>query len=269
MVFKTPSSKTFLSTCSVLYTPNGVSSVLNQMEETIYICQMFNNDVLKCVVDVASLKLQGGQRSFGKRGSDAWAVLMQLAEGPLAFIDGYEEMLSKYSDDPARLEVIHKLFRSPNRHHFSRDEISFVNAVLTDITECLFGAMKHWVFGQSKHSPSLFVALVRICQGCWRLMQKSYLVDYALVEKRVLKWTTCAPLRYVSLSSSYVCIILVLVRKHPHTHASFLVRMHHPHPLTYPSLPCPGPGHTCIQIDFLNVCQGTHRVGDGAHVSEV
>ena len=165
------------------------------MEQTIYSCKIFN-DVLKYLADVASLKLQGGQRSFGKRASDAWAVLMQLAEGPLAFKAGYEEMLSKYShDDPARVEVIRKLFRSPNRHHFSRDEISFVNAVLTDITECLFGAIKHWVFGQSKHSPSLFVALVRICQGCWRLMQKSYLVDYALVEKRVLKWTTCEPLR--------------------------------------------------------------------------
>ena len=153
------------------------------------------NDVFKCVADVACLKLQGGRRSFGKRASDVWAVLMQLAEGPLAFIAGYEEMMSKYSHDPARLEVIRQLFRSPNRHHFSREEISFVNAVLTDITECLFGAIKHWVFGQSKHSPSLFEALVRICQGCWRLMQKSYLVDYTLVEKRVFKWTTCEPLR--------------------------------------------------------------------------
>ena len=136
------------------------------------------------MADVACLKLQGGRRSFGKRASDAWAVLMQLTEGPLAFIAGYEEMMSKYSHDPARLEVIRQLFRSPNRH---RDEISFVNAVLTDITECLFGAIKHWVFGQSKHSPSLFEALVRICQGCWRLMQKSYLVDSTLVEKRVFK----------------------------------------------------------------------------------
>ena len=87
---------------------------------------------------------------------------------------------------------------------------------------------------------------------------------------------------------THACIILILLRillrmHHPRTHASsyacILVRMHHPHPLTYPltyassSYECItlalSPGHTCLQIDFLDVCQGTHRVGDGAHVSEV
>ena len=149
----------------------------------------------KCLADVSSLKLHGGQRSFGKRASDDWSALMQLAEGPLAFIAGFEAMIAKYSKDPARVAVIRKLFRSPNRHHFSRDEMSFVNAVLTDITECLFGAIKLWVFGVSKISPTLFVALVRIAQGCWRLMQKSYLVDCDLVQKRVYKWTKCEAVR--------------------------------------------------------------------------
>ena len=89
-----------------------------------------------------------------------------------------------------------KLFRSPSRHHFSR-LVSFVNAVLTDITECLFAAIKYWVFGHAKHSATLFMAIVRIAEGCWKMMKKSYLVKFTTVEARVLKWTKSAPLRLI------------------------------------------------------------------------
>ena len=146
--------------------------------------------------DTSATKLEGRKQCFGKKASDDWSKLMQLAEGPKAFHAGYEEMLSKYRNDRPRRDVIIKLFRSPSRHHFSR-LVSFVNAVLTDITECLFSAIKYWVFGHGKHSATLFLAIVRIAEGCWKMMQKSYLVELTTVEARVLKWTTSAPLRLI------------------------------------------------------------------------
>ena len=45
---------------------------------------------------------------------------MQMAEGPKGFLQGYEEMMEKYSDDAARKKYIKELFTSPQRHHFSR-----------------------------------------------------------------------------------------------------------------------------------------------------
>ena len=70
-------------------------------------------------VDVSSHKI-GGKQTFGKVASDAWKKLMQMAEGPKAFLQGYEEMMEMYSNDPARKHYIKELFKSPHRHHFSR-----------------------------------------------------------------------------------------------------------------------------------------------------
>ena len=157
---------------------------------------------------------------------------MQMAEGPKAFLQGYDEMIEMYCDDSARKQYIKELFRSPTRHHFSRavrfvirgvctssvsphhakqltsprpclHYTSFVNAVLTDITESLFSAVKTWIFGSSSISPTLFMSLVRIANGCLKLSLKDYLQDAALTKKRVLKWAKCSPIRY------YVLVVVV------------------------------------------------------------
>ena len=64
---------------------------------------------------------------------------------------------------------------------------SFNNAVLTDITEGLFSAVKHWVFGQGSQSPTLFMAVVRITRGCLELYRKPFLTNYVKLMKRVIK----------------------------------------------------------------------------------
>ena len=64
---------------------------------------------------------------------------------------------------------------------------SFNNAVLTDITEGLFSAVKHWVFGQGSQSPTLFMAVVRIARGCFELYRKPFLTNYVKLMKRVIK----------------------------------------------------------------------------------
>ena len=65
---------------------------------------------------------------------------------------------------------------------------SFTNAVLTDITESLFSAIKQWVYGKGTMSPTLFMAIVRIINGCWRLVQKPYLRSYETTKSQITKW---------------------------------------------------------------------------------
>ena len=47
----------------------------------------------------------------------------------------------------------------------------FTNGVLTDVTESLFSAFKHWNCG----SATLFETLVHLCGGCREMMLKPYL----------------------------------------------------------------------------------------------
>ena len=65
---------------------------------------------------------------------------------------------------------------------------SFTNAVLTDITESLFSAIKQWVYGKGTLSPTLFMAIVRIINGFWRLLQKPYLRSYQTTKSQIMKW---------------------------------------------------------------------------------
>ena len=69
--------------------------------------------------DVSSHKI-GRKESFGKVASDMWQTCMQMAEGPNAFRAGYEKMMLKYSKDVRRRRYIEELFRTPEKHHFSR-----------------------------------------------------------------------------------------------------------------------------------------------------
>ena len=217
------------------------------------------------VSDVASHKLEGGKNSFGKSASDEWSKKMQLAEGPRAFTAGYNAMLLKYSNDRPRKNVIMKLFRSPERHHFSR-ELSFVNAVLTDITECLFAAVKHWVFGHAKHSPMLFLAMVRIVQGCYKLMQKAYLERLSTVEKRVLKWTKCTPVRYLPTSNTLLHCHPPPACRAPSSIVTLLQHAEHPPPLSPSSsmpsslLHCHPPPACRVPSSIVTLLLHVHRI---------
>jgi len=69
--------------------------------------------------DVSSHKI-GRKQTFGKQASDLWQQLMQKAEGPKAFLLGFEELMEKYAHDPLRKRYLKELFKSPHKHHFSR-----------------------------------------------------------------------------------------------------------------------------------------------------
>jgi len=62
-----------------------------------------------------------------------------------------------------------------NAHTFTRPR--FTNAVLTDVTESLFSAMKRWVSKRNEQQVTLHQAVVRICAGCLAMAQKPYLYN--------------------------------------------------------------------------------------------
>ena len=109
---------------------------------------------------------------------------MSTYTGPKAFRAGYAKMCEKYARDEARLTYIHELANDPDKHHFTKD-FRFCNAVLTDVTEGLIFATKHWVYGPSKNSPSLFMAVVRMADGCNAMANKRYLDPRAKTKNMV------------------------------------------------------------------------------------
>ena len=113
---------------------------------------------------------------FGTEAANVWSKLMQWADGEHSFKKGYETMKRKYRNDRARLEYIEELFRDPEKALFKR-EWSFTNAVVVDVCECLFFALKSWTSGNSKKPTSLLMAVVRIVEGCRRMMLKPFLYD--------------------------------------------------------------------------------------------
>lgn len=99
---------------------NGVSISFVMLEDDRLSIILPHITVLIVNVDVSSHKI-GSKESFGKVASDMWQSLMQMAEGPNAFRAGYEKMMSKYSKDARRRRYIEELFRTPDKHHFSRN----------------------------------------------------------------------------------------------------------------------------------------------------
>ena len=133
-----------------------------------------------------------GDPIFGKEASHLWATYMQNAEGPKAFEFGYQKMLEKYVGDSSRTAYIEELYKDPNKAHFKRD-LKFSNATLVDVCESLFAALKRWVFGSSRKSSSLLMAVVRIVEGSRLLILKNFLKDVRVTESKTIDRTQCRP----------------------------------------------------------------------------
>ena len=73
----------------------------------------------------------------------------------------------------------------------------FTNAVLTDVTESLFSAVKRWVYGSGRVSPTLLLAIVRIANGCLGLINKPTLKCPMSTMKEVVHTTDSQPCRYL------------------------------------------------------------------------
>ena len=130
--------------------------------------------------------LRCGDHIFGREAAEIWSKLMQWAEGGQSFKRGYEKMKRKYVNDRDRLEYIEELFRDPNKALWRRTWC-FCNAVVVDVCECLFSALKRWVLGRSGQSVSLLMAVVRIIEGCRLMMLKSFLKSPTNTLKRIVK----------------------------------------------------------------------------------
>ena len=99
---------------------------------------------------------------------------MQWADGKKAFEYGYRKMLDKFRDDPARLQYIHELYKDPKKALW-KSTFSFTNAVVVDVCESLFSALKTWALGRSKRGVSLLLAVVRIVEGSRLMMLRPFL----------------------------------------------------------------------------------------------
>ena len=93
-------------------------------------------------------------------------------------------MRELYAQDEPRLKYITDLIEDPDKHHYMQD-YRFCNAVLTDVTEGLIFATKHWVYGPSKNSPTLFMAVVRMVDGCNDMANKRFLDPRAKTKSKV------------------------------------------------------------------------------------
>ena len=114
---------------------------------------------------------------FGVEASEIWSRLMQWADAEGSFKKGYEKMKRKYQNDPARLEYINELSQDPNKALF-KINWSFTNAVVVDVCECLFFAVKNWTSGNSGKSVSLLMAVARIVEGTRLMMLKPFVYQY-------------------------------------------------------------------------------------------
>ena len=107
---------------------------------------------------------------------------MQYAEGPKAFEIGFRKMLEDFGTDLVRTRYINSLYNDDRKTHFKRN-LQFSNAVLVDMCEILFSAVKTWVYGQGRKSSSLIMAIVIIAEGCRRLIREPFLKDVKKTKK--------------------------------------------------------------------------------------
>ena len=75
--------------------------------------------------------------------------------------------------------------------------VRFTNAVLTDVTESLFSALKRWIYGAGRVSPTLLLAIVRIANGCLGLINKPTLKDVQTTMKEIVRSTDSQACRYL------------------------------------------------------------------------
>ena len=135
-----------------------------------------------------------GSSIFGVEAAERWSHLMQWADGPRSFEQGYRRMCEKYSDDQPRLDYIHELYRDPQKAHFKR-RLRFCNAVLVDVCECFFSALKRWVKGTINDRVSLLMSIVRIVEGCRIMILKTYLKNHSVTWKHIVRGSDPAPVK--------------------------------------------------------------------------
>ena len=111
---------------------------------------------------------------FGKKASEMWSNLMQWAEGPEGFEDGYLKMTKHFLNDPDRLQYVKELYEDDDKVLFKTD-FTFSNGVVIDVCEQLISALRTWVQGSSRRGVSLFLTVVRIVKGTRRLIMRSFL----------------------------------------------------------------------------------------------
>lgn len=82
-------------------------------------------------------------------------------------------MLRDFGTDISRTRFINTLYNNDRKAHFKRD-LQFSNAVLVDVCEIFISSLKRWVLGKPTRSPSLYMAIVRIIEGCRGLIKKPF-----------------------------------------------------------------------------------------------
>ena len=133
-----------------------------------------------------------GGVSFGVEASKLWSRWMLNAEGPKSFEKGFHRLLEKYADDGPRTTYIRELFADPMKAHFKR-RYTFRNGTLVDACEILFSAVKTWVYGKSRKSSSLLMAVIRIVEGSREMILKDYLKHPKGTARATVDKTECWP----------------------------------------------------------------------------
>ena len=123
---------------------------------------------------------------FGKRASEMWSRLMQWAEGPEGFKDGYLKLKQSFSGDARRLEYLEELYNDDDKALFKK-EFHFSNGVVVDVCESLISAVKTWVHGKSsRRGVSLLLTVIRIVQGTRELVLRSFLKPVSILKKKTV-----------------------------------------------------------------------------------
>ena len=122
--------------------------------------------------------------SFGKKAANQWSNLMQKAEGPEDFQNGYLLMRRVLAGDEARLEYLEDLYDDVKKAFF-KGNLPFCNGVLVDMCETLFSAVKTWVSGRCNNKRvTLLMAFVRICHGVYQMAVAGFLSPVADAMKK-------------------------------------------------------------------------------------
>ena len=98
------------------------------------------------------------------------------ADGPASFQKGFIKMMIKYTGDLPRQRYIRELRDDP-RKALCKMNLTFCNAVLVDVCESLFNALKTWTGGKGRSPSTLLMAVLRIVEGCRQMILKPYLMS--------------------------------------------------------------------------------------------
>ena len=146
-----------------------------------------------------------GDSIFGAVAADAWSRLMQNADGPESFKLGFNRLTRKYAGDAPRLAYLLELFNDDKKAHFKRN-LDFTNAVLVDVCECLFSALKTWVSGSKRSRTSLLMALIRIVDGCRNMILKPFLRPVRTVVRKYIRYCDSGNVRKLLRYVYYILI---------------------------------------------------------------